>query len=387
LTCVLAGADDGSFNILGTNLQTSAIFDFETKSTYNLCIRVMDQGGLSFDKNLFITVNNLSENTAPTDLSLSNTTVEENRPINTVIGALAAADPDAGDTFTYSLACAFAGADDGSFNIFGMNLLTSTTFDFETKSAYNICIRVADQGGLTFDKDFVITVNNVNDAPADISLSENTVDENQPLNTVIGELTATDPDADATFTFNLMCATHGADDGSFNILGTSLRTSAMFDFETKPAYNICIRVTDQGGLNFDRNFVIGVNDVDEITNTPGKVTGGGNIDLTIKKATFGFVLQFSGGDASPSGNLTFMDHSTRMSLKASSFTLLYINGNHARITGYATVDGVPNVLFLLDIYDNGEPGNADVFTLQIPEMNHYLTSSNISGGNIRISTP
>ena len=34
-------------------------------------------------------------------------------------------------------------------------------FDFEAKSTYNTCIRIMDQGALTFDKDIVITVNNV----------------------------------------------------------------------------------------------------------------------------------------------------------------------------------------------------------------------------------
>ena len=384
LSCAVAGADDGFFNILGTNLQTSAIFDFETKSTYNICIRVADQGGLTFDKNFVITVNNLSENTAPTDLSLSNTTVDENRPISTVIGALAATDPDAGATFTFSLTCAIAGAEDGSFNIFGVNLLTSATFDFETKSTYNICIRVMDQGGLTFDKNFVITVNNVNEAPTNISLSNSTVDENQSVPTVVGALTANDPDTGATFTFSLACAIAGADDGSFNILGTSLRTSATFDFETKSAYNICIRVTDQGGLSFDKNFVVTVNNIEELTNTPGKVTGGGNIDLSNKKATFGFVVQYAAGATSPSGNLTFMDHSVKLSLKASSFTLLSINDNHARITGYATVNGVSNISFTLDVYDQGEPGTADIFMIQIPEMNGYSIGGVITGGNIQV---
>jgi hypothetical protein len=230
-------------------------------------------------------------------------------------------------------------------------------------------------------------LNNLNEAPLNISLSNSTVDENQPVNTVVGALTATDPDVGATFAFSLTCAAAGADDGSFNILGTNLQTSAMFDFETKSSYNICIRVTDQGGLSFDKNFVITVNDVIEITNTPGKVTGGGNIDLPNKKATFGFVIRYDAGDVNPSGNLTFMDHSTKLSLKASSFTLLYLNGNHARITGFATVDGVSDVFFLLDIYDYGEPGTADIFMIQIPDMNHYSLGSTVSGGNIKMWVP
>ena len=39
--------------------------------------------------------------------------------------------------------------------------------------------------------------------PTDITLSNNSLDENQPVNTIVGALTATDPDAGATFTFTL----------------------------------------------------------------------------------------------------------------------------------------------------------------------------------------
>jgi hypothetical protein len=103
------------------------------------------------------------------------------------------------------------------------------------------------------------------DTPTDIFLSNNQVAENQPVNTVVGALDAADPDPTATFTFSLACTAAGADDGSFNILGASLRTSAIFDFETKSAYNICLRVTDQNNLSFDKNFAIKVNNVFEAT--------------------------------------------------------------------------------------------------------------------------
>jgi hypothetical protein len=99
------------------------------------------------------------------------------------------------------------------------------------------------------------------------------------------------------------------------------------------------------------------------------------------------VIRYDAGDVNPSGNLTFMDHSEKLSLKASSFTLLYIDGDHAMITGFATVNGVSNVFFTLDVYDYGEPGTADVFMLQIPDLNGYSAGGVITGGNIQVSIP
>ncbi len=124
-----------------------------------------------------------------------------------------------------------------------------------------------------------------------------------------------------------------------------------------------------------------------LPNIPGKVTGSGNIDLPGKKATFGFVIRYSAGDASPSGNLTFIDHGTKLTLKATSFTLLYLDGNYAHITGYAIVNGADNIAFSMDVYDYGEPGSSDIFMLQIPSLNGYSTQGTINGGNIQVTMP
>ena len=386
LICAAPSADDMSFNISGTNLRTSTTFDFETKSTYNMCIRVTDQGGLSFDKSFVITVNDVIENTAPADVTLSNNTVNENQPDNTVVGTLSATDPDAGEAFNYSLTCASPGVDDALFNIQGANLQTSAPFDFEARSSYSICIRVTDQGGLTFDKNFVIAVNDLveNTAPTDIALSRTSVAENQPINTVVGTLTATDPDAGATFTFSLACA--GADNGSFNILGTDLRSSAIFDFETKSIYNICIRVVDQSGLSFEKSFVINVKDLYEVRNRPGKVTGEGNIGSNEGKEriTFGFTIQFKKGDTVPKGHLTYQDHGTDLRLQATSFELLKIEGNHAWFTGVGVVNDGLVVKFTVEIGELSKLNQPDTFQIQILELDGYEAGGSLTGGNITI---
>jgi LPXTG-site transpeptidase (sortase) family protein len=87
---------------------------------------------------------------------------------------LSATDPDAGNTFTYGLTCTAPGADDASFNISGANLRASSAFDFESKSSYAICVRTTDQGGLSFDKNFTVTVTNVNEAPVCNNVTINT---------------------------------------------------------------------------------------------------------------------------------------------------------------------------------------------------------------------
>src|SRR5204863_10037583 len=118
-------------------------------------------------------------NQAPTDVSLSNSSVDENQPSGTTVGTLSTTDPDLGDTHTYALVSGTGDTDNGSFTITGDTLTTNAVFDFETKSSYSIRVQTTDGGSLTFEKVFTISVNNVNEAPTDISLSNNDIDENQ----------------------------------------------------------------------------------------------------------------------------------------------------------------------------------------------------------------
>ncbi|MBI5935537.1 MAG: cadherin domain-containing protein [Chloroflexi bacterium] len=152
------GINDASFAIVGSSLNTAAVFDYETKNSYAICVQADDGQGGTLDKNFTITVTDVNENQPPTNISLSNNSVNENQPASTLVGSLSTTDPDAGDTFTYSFC---GGADDGSFQISGSQLQTHTAFDYETKNSYAICIRTNDGHGGTFDKTFTIAVNNV----------------------------------------------------------------------------------------------------------------------------------------------------------------------------------------------------------------------------------
>jgi gliding motility-associated-like protein len=76
-------------------------------------------------------------------------------------------------------------------------------------------------------------------------------------------LSATDADTGDTFTYALVSGTGSTDNASFTISGTTLRTAAVFDFETKSSYSVRVRVTDAGGLTFERALTITVTDVNE----------------------------------------------------------------------------------------------------------------------------
>ena len=249
--------NNAAFEIVGDQLRTRFPLNYEVKTAFTIRVRVTDAGGLTGERDFTIGVPNVNE--APTNLTLSKTAVPENRPAGTVVGTLAAADPDAGSAFTYSLVPNTY--NNASFALSGNQLKTRFPLNYEAKAGFKIRLRVTDRGGLFFDRDFVISVTNVNEAPTNLTLSKAAVPENRPAGTVVGTLAAADPDAGAAFTYSLVPNTFN--NASFALAGNRLKTKFVLNYEVKRQFKIRLRVTDQGGLFFDRDFVVTVTDVPE----------------------------------------------------------------------------------------------------------------------------
>ena len=78
------------------------------------------------------------------------------------------------------------------------------------------------------------------------------IPETAPAGTIIGTLSATDPNPTDTFTYAIVGTQ------PFSIVGSSLvvRAGATFDFTVKNSYAFQIRVTDQGGLSFTGTYTV-----------------------------------------------------------------------------------------------------------------------------------
>ncbi|MEB3831673.1 cadherin repeat domain-containing protein, partial [Phormidium sp. CCY1219] len=113
--------------------------------------------------------------------------------------------------------------------------------DFETKSSYNIRVQTQDAGGEIFQKELTINVNDLNESPTDLALSNNAIDENVGANTAVGNFSTTDPDTGDTFTYSLATGTGDTDNAAFTIAGDQLQINSSPDFETKSSYNIRVQ--------------------------------------------------------------------------------------------------------------------------------------------------
>ncbi len=113
-----------------------------------------------------------SSNTAPTDIILSTSSVDENTPLATTVGVFTTTDSDTLDTHTYSLVSGIGDTDNGSFTVSGTSLFTATTLDYETKSSYSIRIQTSD-GTATYSKTFTISVTDVDEDPDGDGITNN----------------------------------------------------------------------------------------------------------------------------------------------------------------------------------------------------------------------
>jgi len=107
-------------------------------------------------------------NSAPTDLTFISSGINENSPPGTVIGTLAATDPDAGLAFSYALV-AGNGTDDADNTLVviegnQVKVKSGVVIDFETNPILNLNIRVTDNGGLSYTKAVTAALINVNEA-------------------------------------------------------------------------------------------------------------------------------------------------------------------------------------------------------------------------------
>ncbi|MBL8907416.1 MAG: M10 family metallopeptidase C-terminal domain-containing protein [Rhizobiales bacterium] len=148
---------------------TSIVVEYDVYNQYSWSTRTRyyDAAG-TMTSEVLVADSGSPPNLAPTDLSLSASTVIENAAVGTVIGTLSTVDPTAGDTFTYAL-LNNAG---GRFSLNGAQLVVASAvlLDYETATSHTITVQVTDSAGNTYQEDFTIGV--TNDPSDDVAPSE-----------------------------------------------------------------------------------------------------------------------------------------------------------------------------------------------------------------------
>ncbi|WP_165982322.1 calcium-binding protein [Dankookia rubra] len=157
--------DDNRFEVVAGVLALKAglSLNYEEASSVALNVTSTDGSGLSITRAFTVNVTNVNE--APTDLALTAGTVLENAA-GAIIGTVVTTDPDAGDSFTYSV----VGNSNYVFSGNTLKLAAGVSLDYEATPTVGLTVRTTDAAGLSFDKAVSFNVSNVNEAPTVASL-------------------------------------------------------------------------------------------------------------------------------------------------------------------------------------------------------------------------
>ncbi len=237
----------------------SDLLNFETLSEFNLSFSVLVDGDGPFDKSFVLNVRDVNEN--PENLQWSNNQVNEGSVVGTVVGVISS-DNDNGETPIYRL-LDNAG---GRFNIDSasgeVSVANSSLLNFEQNNQHSIIVEVDDGTGNTTQQSFNIFVNDVNESPENIQLSNNRVDENATTGTVVGIISSAN-DFGETPIYRLA----NNADGRFSIDESSgaitVGNSDLLNYEITNQHFIIVEVNDGTGNISRLEFGISLNDLNE----------------------------------------------------------------------------------------------------------------------------
>ena len=243
---------------------TNALLDYEVSSSHSITVRATSTDG-SFSTQVF-TISLLDENDNPPVITAAQTfNVNEDAGVGTSLGFVAATDADTvgslqGWTNT-------GGNTDGIFQIDALTgeitVADDTNLNFEATNQYTLTLTVGDGLNTSAPQTVTLDINDVNETPSLLSLSNTVVAEHTDTGAgfVIGTLSASDPDLGEVLTYTVV---GGLDSDVFSVSGNALVINdGVLDFETQSSYDVRVRVTDSGGLSVEQTFTISVTDLND----------------------------------------------------------------------------------------------------------------------------
>ncbi|XP_076442794.1 protocadherin-16-like [Babylonia areolata] len=235
----------------------AALLNHEATPVFSLLVQSVDNGQppLSVEDTVLVEV--LDSNDPPTAIDLDKNQVSENSAVDTVVGHLSVTDEDEGQSHS----CLVTNLQDVPFTIKNdLDLVVaSEDLDYESARTHVVEVTCQDDGNdgshLRVSASLTVTVSDVNEAPYDVSLSQDSVAENSPAGQVVGEVMATDPDS-LKVTFLVEKGTE-----HFQIVGDNTLTAlSSFNYEEVASLPVSIRATDNQGMSTVKDFLIQIGD-------------------------------------------------------------------------------------------------------------------------------
>ena len=252
---LMASASSASFRLSADGALTLVEpLNREQSAEVELRIEASDGEGGSTQTLVVVTVGDVNE--APEWAAApQGAQVSEGAPADHIVVDLSPARDPEGAALTYAIA---SGNPDGLFKISRASLALASPLDFETTpNRYSLTLRITDIHGLHTDFPLVVSVTNVDEPPTLIEALLS-APEDSPVNTVLGQVRASDPEGGAV-TYAVASGAPVAVDAAS---GTATLLLAL-DYESEPSVSFDITLSDEAGNSQQLSAMLAVSDVDE----------------------------------------------------------------------------------------------------------------------------
>jgi DNA primase len=268
---IVSGNVNGAFAIDAStgllSVANSAVLNFEETPSFNLVVKVQDNGIGNLSSQAGITVSLSDINEVPV-INNQNFTVSENSANGTSLGTVIAIDPDAAQTMTYSIV---SGNTNGAFAINASNgilsVVNSTALNFEVTPAFTLTVKVQDNGtgNLISQAAIAVSLIDINEEPV-ITNQSFLIAENSANGNPVGNILASDPDAGQTKTFAIVS---GNINGAFTLNAANglltIANSSEINFKNNSSFALIVKVEDNGigSLSSQAIITISMTDINE----------------------------------------------------------------------------------------------------------------------------
>ena len=235
--------DNALFHIDGKWLKTKASLTYIKGTEFNVLVKVTDSKSAS--STAWIVFGVADQGVAPFNIILSNDVVPDisNPPV--FVGKLHAMDADqsAGHIFAFK-ADTLAGADNQYFSLKGDSLFLANPLPENEKTNYSIAVSVTDSTNRQFTKAFVIKVTK-GEIPDGFYLTKSTIPENTAFNSIVGFFDSQTYQANNySFSLPLEVDLNKFANNDFKLIGRTLLTNRIFDFEETKSATIQVEVSN-----------------------------------------------------------------------------------------------------------------------------------------------
>jgi hypothetical protein len=185
------------FSLTKDSLFNKKKFDYEEKSNYQIRLKLTSSDNkIVIEKDFDIVIHNIND--APHNISLTNSQLKQNAPLNSLVGYLFPEDQDIADeNFVFELIA--GGADNKFFTINKNRLFSAKNFSESDIGNKNIRIKVTDPKGASYERGFVVSIVSTvkeNQVPRGIGVTNALVFKNMKDGDEIGYVYMSDPEGE-----------------------------------------------------------------------------------------------------------------------------------------------------------------------------------------------